>query len=75
LGEFLHWGKETWTFKKKKCKFEPNANFLDNFAKLSNHKFEKKTPAPNPHGHNLFCWIFKIIKKQNLISFQNTKAI
>jgi hypothetical protein len=60
---------------KEKCKIEPNAKFLDNFAKLSNHKFEKKTPAPNPHGHNLFCWIFKITKKQNLIIFQNSKTI
>jgi hypothetical protein len=28
--------------------FEPNANFLDNFAQLSIHKFEKKTPGPKP---------------------------
>ncbi len=37
--------------------------------------WKKKTPAPNPHGHNLFCWIFKIIKKQNLIIFQDSKTI
>jgi hypothetical protein len=51
-------------FKIRKCKFEPNAKNLDNFAKLSNHKFEKQTPAPHPHGHNLICSIFKIIRNK-----------
>lgn len=61
---FALWGKKTWTLNYFKKKFEPNANFLDNFAKLSNHKFEKKTPGPKPHGHNFFCWVLKIIYKQ-----------
>jgi hypothetical protein len=49
LGEFFAlWGKETWTFLKKKCKFEPNAIFLDNFAKLTNHKLEKENTCSQP---------------------------